>query len=121
LYALRDSNSSSRLVANWTDSKQPESWQGVRWENGIVTGLWVNQLHIALLEYLQCPAVVEALQTCVSESTSCLLCRALTALMLGSIPPEVGELRGLQCLMLSSNRITTLPTVVSELQGLTSL
>mmetsp|Transcript_34280 Transcript_34280/g.76047 ORF Transcript_34280/g.76047 Transcript_34280/m.76047 type:complete len:390 (-) Transcript_34280:2214-3383(-) len=107
LVVLRNCNPRSKLPEAWK-SAEFKRWEGVRMENGQVTGLAINGLQVTVV-----PPELGSL-------------RNLKALLLSnngitSLPTTVGNLVHLTYLLVDGNHLTSLPQEVTQLSQLQTL
>lgn len=107
LTALKTANRSSKLSILWK-GHDIRKWEGVRFENNLITGLALNNLQLI------------ALPPELGELTS------LTALLLSNnqlteLPPAIGNLKELSYLVVDGNRLVTLPPELLKLRKLQTL
>uniref|UniRef100_A0A7S0RT92 Disease resistance R13L4/SHOC-2-like LRR domain-containing protein n=1 Tax=Chlamydomonas leiostraca TaxID=1034604 RepID=A0A7S0RT92_9CHLO len=108
LHALREHNPDTRLSVSWQSQAEERAWEGVRWEDGQVTGLALSNMQIVVL-----PPSISSLT---SITTLMLSGNQLTA-----IPAAVGLLTSLTTLLLDSNKLRALPDELGCLVKLQTL
>ena len=94
------------LQEMWPEDEQPEDWDGVTMENGLVVELELGDV-----------GLTDAVPAELGQLTS-LEMLDLTGNQLTSLPVEIGQLTSLKVLYLIDNRLTIVPAEIGQLASL---